>query len=146
MKGAVSSDMLANIYQTIQRHIPEDSNFRGLSYCQESLKHILSDILLECQNRICRCLLTLLILVYIATSFQQYNPSSIPSKDKSHLIFTTSSSPALGPTQPPMQWVSWALFPGVKRPGREADHSSPTNSVVKKLWIYTSTPSYAFMA
>jgi hypothetical protein len=29
----------------------------------------------------------------------------------------------LGPTQPPNQWVLGAIFPGVKRPEREADHS-----------------------
>jgi hypothetical protein len=37
-------------------------------------------------------------------------------------------------------------FPGVKRPGREADHSPPTSAEVKKIWIYTSTSPYAFMA
>jgi hypothetical protein len=37
-------------------------------------------------------------------------------------------------------------FPGVKRPGREADHSPTTSAEVKKIWIYTSTPPYAFMA
>jgi hypothetical protein len=36
-------------------------------------------------------------------------------------------------------------FPGVKRPGREADHSPTTSAEVKKMWIYTSTPPYAFM-
>jgi hypothetical protein len=35
--------------------------------------------------------------------------------------------------------------PGVKRPGREADHSSLI-SVEVKMWIYRSTPPYAFMA
>jgi hypothetical protein len=39
-----------------------------------------------------------------------------------------------------------ASFPGVKRPGREADHSPPTSAEVKKIWIYTSIPPYAFMA
>jgi hypothetical protein len=34
---------------------------------------------------------------------------------------------------------------GVKRPGREADHSPPASAEVKKMWIYTSTPPYAFM-
>jgi len=29
---------------------------------------------------------------------------------------------ALGPTQPPIQWVSGVLSLGVKRPEREADH------------------------
>jgi hypothetical protein len=37
-------------------------------------------------------------------------------------------------------------FPGVKRQGREADHSPPTSAEVKKMWIYTSTPLYVFMA
>jgi hypothetical protein len=31
-------------------------------------------------------------------------------------------------------------FPGVKRPGREAEHSPPTSTEVKKTWIYTFTP------
>jgi hypothetical protein len=41
----------------------------------------------------------------------------------------------------------WApsLSPGVKRPGREADHSLPASANVKKMWIYASTPPYAFM-
>jgi hypothetical protein len=55
------------------------------------------------------------------------------------------SRPALGSTQPPIQWVPGALSPGTKRPGREADHSSPASAEVKKMWIYTSTPSYVFM-
>jgi hypothetical protein len=37
-------------------------------------------------------------------------------------------------------------FPGVKRQGREADHSPLTSAEVKKMWIYTSTPPYVFMA
>jgi hypothetical protein len=37
-------------------------------------------------------------------------------------------------------------FPGVKGLGLEADHSPATSAEVKKTWIYTSTPAYAFMA
>jgi hypothetical protein len=37
-------------------------------------------------------------------------------------------------------------YRGVKRPGREAEHSPTASAEVKKTWIYTSTPSYAFMA
>jgi hypothetical protein len=36
-----------------------------------------------------------------------------------------------------------ALSPGVKRPGREPEHSPPTSAEVKKTWVYISTPPYA---
>jgi len=32
------------------------------------------------------------------------------------------------------------LFPGVKRPGREADHSLPASAEVKEWWSYTCIP------
>jgi hypothetical protein len=38
------------------------------------------------------------------------------------------------------------LYLGVKRPGREADHSPSSIAEVKNAWSYTSAPSYAFMA
>jgi hypothetical protein len=53
--------------------------------------------------------------------------------------------PALGLTQTPIRWVPGALSPGVKRQRREAEHSAPAIAEVKKMWIYTSTPPYAFM-
>jgi hypothetical protein len=61
-------------------------------------------------------------------------------------FFSTSSRPALGPTQLPIQWVPRALSAGVKWPGREADHSPRASAEVKKVWIYPFTPQYAFMA
>jgi hypothetical protein len=57
-----------------------------------------------------------------------------------NFLFSTSSRTALEPTQPPIQWVTGALSPGVKRPGREADHSPSTSMEVRKTWIHTSTP------
>jgi hypothetical protein len=62
-----------------------------------------------------------------------------------HFHFSMSSRPALGSTQPPIQWIPGPLFLGVERPGREADHSSPTSAEVKKTWVYTSTPPYTSM-
>jgi hypothetical protein len=53
-------------------------------------------------------------------------------------LFTTVPRPALGPTQPPIQWVPGALSLGVQRPERETDHSS--SAEVKNAWTYTSTP------
>jgi hypothetical protein len=52
--------------------------------------------------------------------------------------FSTSSRPALGPTQPPIQ-----RLPGVKRPGREADQSPPSAGEVKNEGAIRSFP-YAF--
>jgi hypothetical protein len=52
------------------------------------------------------------------------------TRDKICLL-SIAARPALGLTQPPMQWVRGALSPGVKRPGREADHSPPSSAEVK---------------
>jgi hypothetical protein len=60
-------------------------------------------------------------------------------------IISTFSRPALDPTEPPIQWVPGALSTELKRLGREADHSPATSAEVKKIWIYTSIPPYAFM-
>jgi hypothetical protein len=61
-------------------------------------------------------------------------------------FFTTASRTALGPTQPSIQWVPRALSLGVKWPGCEADHSSPSSAKVKKcmeLYLHSpNTPSW----
>jgi hypothetical protein len=40
----------------------------------------------------------------------------------------------------------WGRSSLVKQRGRGADHSYPTSAEVKKMWMYTSTPAYVFMA
>jgi hypothetical protein len=53
---------------------------------------------------------------------------------------TTASRTAMGPTQPPVQWVRGGLYLGIKRPGREADHSPPSSAEVKQcveLYLYS---------
>jgi hypothetical protein len=53
---------------------------------------------------------------------------------------------ALGPTQPPIQWVPGALSLGVKWPGREADHSPPgqrKSGAVLPLHQYASMVWYS---
>jgi hypothetical protein len=53
------------------------------------------------------------------------------------------------PRRPDRLWGpmgTGGFSPGVKRQGREADHSPPTSAEVKKMWLYTFTSPYAFMA
>jgi hypothetical protein len=46
-------------------------------------------------------------------------------------LYSTVSRLALGPTQPPIQWVLGALSLGVKRPGHEAESSPPSSAEVR---------------
>jgi hypothetical protein len=61
-------------------------------------------------------------------------------------LLSTSSRPALGSTQPPLQRVPVALSSVIKRSGREADHSPPIFAEVKNIFIYKFIPPYVFMA
>jgi hypothetical protein len=53
-------------------------------------------------------------------------------------LFTTVFRRALGPIQPPIQSIPWALSLGVKRLGHEADHSPLSSADIKNAWSYTS--------
>jgi hypothetical protein len=59
-------------------------------------------------------------------------------------LFTNAFRTALGPTQLHVQWVPGALSLGVKLPGRDADHSAPSNAEVKEcmeLYLHSSNTS-----
>jgi hypothetical protein len=51
--------------------------------------------------------------------YQQEAQESIPGRGKVSL-FSKILRLALGPTEPPIQWILGALFSGIQRPGREA--------------------------
>jgi hypothetical protein len=67
-------------------------------------------------------------------------------EEAGNFLFTIASITAVGPTQPPIQWIPGALSLGVKRPRRETDHSLPTSAEVKEcvdLHLHTlNTPSW----
>jgi hypothetical protein len=57
------------------------------------------------------------------------------------IFLTTVSRTALGPTQPPNQWVPGTLSLGIKRPGHEAGHSPPPSVDVKEcVELYFHSP------
>jgi hypothetical protein len=72
----------------------------------------------------------------MATGWKAEGSSSSPSRGKIFLL-STLSRPVLGPTKPPIQCVTGALSPGVKRPGREADHSPQTSQEYVDLYIHS---------
>jgi hypothetical protein len=68
--------------------------------------------------------------VGIATGYGLDGRCSIAGRGRFYSLFIISR-PALGPTQPPIQWAPGAISPGVKQGGREADQSPPSSAVVK---------------
>jgi hypothetical protein len=71
----------------------------------------------------------------------------VKSRDTRISVPVFSHCSALGPTQPPIQWVPGALSLAVKRPGREADNSPPSSTEVKEsveLYLHSpNTPSWS---
>jgi hypothetical protein len=61
-------------------------------------------------------------------------------------LYVNSYKVGLGPTRPPIQWVSASLSLGVKRPAHEADHSPQSSAEVKErveLFLHSpTTPSW----
>jgi hypothetical protein len=68
----------------------------------------------------------------MATAWMTEGSSSSPGRITNFLL-SKSFRPALGPTQPPIQSVRGASSLGIKRPGREADHSPTAITEVKKM-------------
>jgi len=54
-------------------------------------------------------------------------------------LFSKTSRPAFGPTQPHIHWVPAAL-PRVKQPGFEGNYFTPCIAEVKNEWNCTSPP------
>jgi hypothetical protein len=81
--------------------------------------------------------------VGIVTGYGLDGWGSFPGRGKIFLFYI-ASRPALGPTQPPIQWILGAVSPWVKRPGREADHSPPPSATVKNGRALPPLPHTSF--
>jgi hypothetical protein len=56
-----------------------------------------------------------------------------------------TSRPALGPTQPPIQWVSGIPSLSVKCPGSEINHSMIFSAEIKNKWSYNLLSLYVYV-
>jgi hypothetical protein len=71
--------------------------------------------------------------------------SSIPGRVKKFSLLQIVQTGS-GVHQTSYKMGTGGSFLGVKRQGREADHSPPTSAKVKKMWIYTFILPYVIMA
>jgi hypothetical protein len=66
--------------------------------------------------------------------------SEFESGKVKNFLFSTSSRPALGPTQPPFQRVLGAPSPGVKRLGRLSSGLFPSGFPINILYAFLFSP------
>jgi hypothetical protein len=85
-------------------------------------------------NLNCYIILIFILLILFSIVLLQFSIFSVDDSQQGLgiFLFTTASTTALGPTQPPIQWVPGALSMRVKQPGHEADHSPPSSAEVKE--------------
>jgi hypothetical protein len=65
-------------------------------------------------------------------------------KGKHIFFFSITSGLVLGPTQPPLKWVSGVVAPLTKLPEREADHSPLSTPEIKNDGTIPQSPMYPF--
>jgi hypothetical protein len=90
--------------------------------------------LVSLESYVCKQGLFFLTYYYLRSRCSDGLQTGRPGFDSRHgkiFLVSTASRPVLGPIHPPAQWVSGTTSPGVKRPGREADHSPPFSAEVK---------------
>jgi hypothetical protein len=105
-ESADFTENLVNIYQNMRRHVPRDSNRSPPEYRSEAL-----------------------LLVWMGL---RAGRPGLYSRQGKIILYSTASRPALGLTQPLIQWVQGEISPRMKRQEREADNSPPSSTEAKK--------------
>jgi hypothetical protein len=57
-------------------------------------------------------------------------------QEKNIFLYIKESTPALGPTQPTVQWLPMELSTGVQQPECESEYSLPPTAKVKNIWNF----------
>jgi hypothetical protein len=119
-------------------------------FSKESTSHKLSD---NNDSKRYKCVITLTflkIMILNCASVASYSGWTTgrsrfdPQQRRKDFFFhqASVSRPALGPTQPTVQWVPGVLSPGGKaRPGRDADNPRPSSAEVENEYeLYLFSP------
>jgi hypothetical protein len=69
-------------------------------------------------------------VVCLATDWTTGRSRFDPRQGQRIFPLASVSRPALGSTQPPVQWAPRILSGGKARPGRDADHSAPSGAEI----------------
>jgi hypothetical protein len=90
-------------------------------------------IIFRCEKGLSTIIKLIIIIIIIICNRDSYGLDDLGGRSSSpgmvkNVPFSTSSIPAQGSTQSPIQWVPGALSPGIKRQGHETDHSPPTSA------------------
>lgn len=73
------------------------------------------------------------------------NSGSIPARAKRIFLYPKTFTPALRPTQPPVEWISGAFSPGYSELDVKVSNSSTSSAEVKNEWSYKSIPRSELM-
>jgi hypothetical protein len=118
---------VGSFHRSTRRHIPEHGILHNLVLF--SLRHYLRS--LKTFTRISRPL----------SPYSDGLDGQASNSGRGLRLFSIVSTPTLGPTKPPIQWVAEALSAEVKRLGREADKSLPSSAEVKNGGAIPPTPT-----
>jgi hypothetical protein len=80
------------------------------------------------------------IYIYISVDIVTDWAAGIRLPARGFFSFAIAFRPPLGPTQPPVQRAHGSLSPGIKRPGREIDHSPPSSAEIKNDGVTLPLP------
>jgi hypothetical protein len=81
------------------------------------------------------------------TRLSMGHPGLEPQHSHDSRLFSKTSTPEVGPTQTPVQWIPQVFFfflggGGLMIVQSHVDPSPPSSSELKNGWKYTSTPTY----